>query len=209
MIRNAFLTAAVLASFSGLAQAALISGNGAPISHAALNGGTVIDFDDQAAADYIQLTIDDVTFSSVDSPFTIGADFNGSYNTGGGQSLFNGFDYVPLAFRFDFATTVTAFGFNWGAADFDWTLSAYDSADNLLDSQVIAPTFGSNAQEFFGIAAAGIAYATLSTNSGDYVFIDNFTYAGDGGVDVPVPASAPLALLMLAGLAGVRRRAQR
>ncbi len=204
-MRNMLLAAALMAC-SGVAQAALISGNGAPNSHAALSGGTVIDFDDQAAADYINLTIADVTFSSVDAPFTIGADFNGQFNTGGGQSLFNGFDYVPLAFRFDFATAVTAFGFNWGAADFNWTLAAYDSDDNLLDSQVLAPTFASNNQEYFGIAAAGIAYATLMTGSGDYVFIDNFTYSSGGGVDVPAPASALLALFALAGLAGLRRQ---
>lgn len=208
MMRNTLLATALLAC-SSLAQAALISGNGAPDSHAALSGGTVIDFDDQAAADYIALTIADVTFSSVDSPFTIGTDYNGQFNTGGGQSLLNGFDYVPLAFRFDFATTVSAFGFNWGAADFNWTLAAYDSADNLLDSQVIAPTYSSNAQEFFGIAAAGIAYATLMTGSGDYVFIDNFTYSSSGGVDVPAPASALLALFALAGLAGLRRQLRR
>lgn len=193
-------------AFAGAASAATISGVGAPV--AAIPGGTVETFDTTSAGLYNSLTFGNVTITGVDAPFTIGSDFNGDFNTSGGQSLYNDFDYVPLSIRFDFAVAVSAFAFNWGAADYVWQLSAYDAANNLLDSLALTPTLSSNAGEYFGIAANGIAYATLITGSGDYVFIDNFTSAPVAAV--PLPASVLLMLAGLGALAGLTgRRSQK
>lgn len=189
-------------ALAGGATAATISGTGSPLS--AVPGGTSEGFDATPAGTYTSLTFGNVTISSVGAdPFTVGTDYNGSYNTSGGQSIYNDFDYVPTAFRFDFASAVSAFAFNWGAADYSWTLSAFDALDNLLDALVIAPTYGSNAGEFFGIAAGGISYATLIGPGGDYVFIDNF--ASTTVAPVPVPAGLPLLLTAFGGLMVLRR----
>jgi len=185
------------------AGAATISGTGNPGS--AVASATVETFDTTTAGLYNSLTFGNVTISSVGDPYTVGPDFNGDFNTSGGQSIYNDFDESPLNFRFDFATAVQAFAFNWGAADVNWTLSAYDAANNLLESFVLAPTFGSNAGDYYGIAAAGISYATLVTNVGDFVFIDNFASTATVA-PVPLPAALPLLLGALGGLAFVRRR---
>lgn len=185
------------------AHAATIIGAGNP--GGAVTGSTVEDFDSTSAGFYASLTFGNVTITGIGGPFTIGSDYNGQYNTSGGQSLYNDFDFSPLSFRFDFATAVEAFAFNWGAADIgNWTLAAYDAADNLLESFNPAPTWSSNDQDYYGIAASGIAYATLIATNGDYVFIDNF--ASTTVAAVPVPAAGFLLFGALGGLAALRRR---
>lgn len=187
------------------ADAVLISGFGDPIADPALSGGTTIGFDTTTPGAYSSLTIGNATFVGLDAPFTIGADFNGSFNTSGGQSLFNGTDFVPAQIRVNFATPVSAFAFNWGASDNQWLLSAFDAANNLLEETLIPAVLGSNAGDFFGIAAADIAFLTLvdqknNAVNGDFVFIDRFTFgiADDG----PLPVSEPPTLGMFAmGLA--------
>lgn len=200
------ITAAAFAMLLAASQAGAlpISGLGDPLADPALAGGTQEGFDGTAAGDYSSLTIGNVTYSSTGAPFTVGAAFNGSYNTTGGRSIYNDFDLVPDNFRFDFASAVDAFAFNWGASDNTWLLSAYDSGGTLLDSLLIGAVGASNAGEYFGIAASGIAYATLRDQhdrigTGDYVFIDRFTTAG-GGVSVPEPSTVALFGLALLGL---------
>lgn len=204
-----------LAVLAVSAQAATFSGTGSPDSDPALTGGTVETFDAGPAQDYASLTLGNVTYIGTTGDFTLGNDFIGSYNTTGVYSIYNGGDFIPNAFRFDFAAPVGAFGFNWGAADNNWLLSAYDSSDNLLETYLVPPTGPSNAGDYFGIQAPNIAYATLvEQGGGDYVFIDNFTYANAGA---PPPPPAPVepvptmsqwaivVLVMLLGLLGMAR----
>jgi hypothetical protein len=194
------------------ASAATIIGFGDPLSDAALAGGIQQGFDSVANGDYESITLGNVTYIGVDAPLTIGPDFNGDFNTTGGKSLFTGFDLIPHEFRFDFATPVDAFAFNWGAADNVFILNAYNADDELLETLAIPATNMSNAGEYFGLAAEGISYAILSDTfnvfpDGDFVFIDRFTILGSL---TPVPEPATL-LLFGAGVAAmaVRRRSRR
>jgi len=198
--------------FASLATAAPISGQGLPTDNINLAGGTVIDFE---IGDYNapSLTLSGVTFTG-DANIIVAGDYAGSYNTRGMYHITN-FGNYPQLFQFDFAAPVDAFGFLWGAADANWTLSAFNGS-TLLESFTVSPTQSSNAGDYFGIAYSGITHAILTcdTSSGfypDYVFIDNFTFAGDGddnggGTEVPEPATMLLFGTGLAGLASRRLR---
>ena len=194
----------VALGFTGSASATTFSGYGAPSSNAYLAGGTVIDFESETLGAFTSLTIGGVTFSTTANEVGyINNDYAGNYNTTG-KSLVN--TYAANGFFnlfIDFSSPVNAFGFNWGAADQPWVLTAYDSSSNFLDSYVLPATYGSNAGDYFGIAAAGIKSATLQTEvPGDYVFVDNFTYSGR---QVPEPSALLLLGSGLLGLALFRR----
>ena len=196
---------ALIALTAAAVQAAPITGNGDPLTNAALIGGTQEGFDTAASGLYSSFTSGIFTLTGVGAQFTIGTNYNGQYNTTGGKSAFNDFDFAPDAFRFDFAGGVSAFAFNWGAADYTWTLQTYNSSNTLLESINIAPTQASNAGQYFG-ATGNIAYATLTNNApGDYVFIDRVTWQGSSSVP---DSGATLSLLglSLVGFAFLRRR---
>lgn len=211
-IRNLGICLAMLLSAATSARATPISGFGDPLLDAALIGGTQEGFDAVASGQYASLTLGNVTYVGIGASFDIDADFNGQFNTTGGQSMSNDFDFFPDAFRFNFAAPVNAFAFNWGAADNTWLLQAFDSGNNLLESFFVPGTFFSNAGEYFGIATAGISYAIITDQKnnqpGDYVFIDRFTTSAADNAEVPEPATM---LLLGTGLAtlGVRRHRNR
>lgn len=171
----------------------------------ALAGGSVIDFSAQTIGRYTSLAIGDVTFTANDMDLSINDDYSNSYNTTG-QYLSNenysnnGFSSLNI----DFAGGVNAFGFNWGASDYTWTLSVFDDMDVLIESTILPDTHESNSGEFFGIAANGIAYAVLTNNNStyDWIFIDNFTTSTSA---VPVPAAVWLFGSGLLGLIGLFR----
>ncbi|MEC8556907.1 MAG: hypothetical protein VXZ82_18035 [Planctomycetota bacterium] len=144
---------------------------------------------------------------------SISSTFNGSFNTNGGRHIQNGFDFVPAQFRFVFNSAVAAFAFNFGASDVTWTLAAFDSSDNLIDSLDQTALLDSNVGDYIGIDGMGtnIAYATLNPTSGlsssDYIFIDDFTVlagSSTGGV-VPEPTSFATWGLLVGAVAAVRR----
>jgi len=100
----------------------------------ALSGSALIDFEAQASGSFTSLTIGNVTFSTSGGQVGyIDSAYAGQYNATG-QSLKN--SYASDAFnslRISFASAVSAFGFNWGASDTQWTLRAFDSGNNLLE----------------------------------------------------------------------------
>lgn len=169
-----------------------------PVDHAT----EVIAFDDQAASAFVTRTIGNVTFSSIDEILTIDSEYSDYYNTSGSGYLDNHRGY-SAALRFDFEKTVSAFAFNWGASDTQWVLTAFDATGTVLDVLQATITNGSGAGDYIGLAHAGIAYATLTTNApNDWIFIDNFTLAAEA----PEPGSLALLGLALGAIALVRAR---
>jgi hypothetical protein len=215
---RAFVLAALALPLAGLGQlrASPITGFGEPPNSPLLKGATVITFETVPQNSYTTLTISGVTFSTPNSGEVeyISNAYAGNYNTQG-QSLQN--TYASNAFNkvdFTFSKPVSAFAFNFGASDVNWTLSAYNAQHQLLESLVISPTRASNAGDFFGLADPGITSATLTaSSSGDYVFIDNFSFKTSAATGTAVPEPASLALFGLAvvgaaGYRGWRRRSQ-
>jgi hypothetical protein len=206
----AMAAAALLASGTQAHAAFIVGTSSDPATDPALAGGTVITFDSAPSGAFSSLTLGNVTFGGVGDDFTIGNAFVGQYNTYGTQCLYNpatdeagNFDLTQ--FTFTFSGLVSAFGFNEGASNSDWTLSAYSSTNTLIESDVLPQTEFDNDGDYFGISAPGISYATLTEDpnytAGDYILIDNFTTVAGGTVSAPDSGST--ALLLIVGLGAV------
>ncbi len=201
-------------SLAGAVQAAPITGFGDPLTDPLLVGGAQQGFDSVNDGEYAALTIGGITYTGMDGSFSVGSDYNGNYNTTGGKSVFNNFDYMPRQFRFDFIDEVTAFAFNFGASDENWMLQAFDTTGALIDQLIIHPVLASNDGDYFGLSSGGqIAYALLTLMSNDddreddFVFLDRFTTKlNKDGSDVPLPAALPLLASGIAGVAAMKRR---
>jgi hypothetical protein len=203
--RCLLVCAALLLVLTSDGRAGLITSAGDP----SLAGSTVITFESVNPQSFTSLTIGGVQFSvpAGQLGFISGA-YGGNYNTTG-QSLQNTYD--PQAFTsltITFPGTVNAFGFNWGASDSQWTLTALDTGNHVLDSHVLPVTYGSNAGDFVGLSAPGIAKVTLTlpAPNTDYVFIDNLHFAGAHIRALPEPASLALFAAGLVGVLGTARR---
>ena len=208
-------TLAGVLAVSGLAQAAPINSASDP----SLTGATVQDFESAPLGTYTSHSFGSLTVTALPSTygttdFSIATDYAGSYNTRGAQHISNeGSEFQAL--RLDFGSSVSAFGFLFGASDSTWILNAYSAGNTLLDTRSIPATTTSNAGDFFGLSGlAGATYATLtqvqdgiySTGGVDYVFVDNVTYAGGSVAAVPEPGTYAMMLAGLAVVGGVVRR---
>ena len=191
--------------FAGAAYGTPVYVQTTPAGAAALYPGQqVATFDAAAPGSYDSYTEAGVTFTTDIGTEFIDNAYIGAYNTFGVNSLHNcycatSFGQVNMAF----ASPVSGIGFFWGASDNQWTLSAYDSSNALIESYALPITFASDAGDFVGIKDPGIAFATLVGPSGDYVFIDNVE--GTLGGTVPEPASWALLLVGLGGLGATLR----
>jgi hypothetical protein len=194
-----------------LCALAAASAQAAPIdspADPALAGGSVIDFQSVVAGAYSNLVLPGVSFSTgAGTQLYVDSAYAGNYNTTGQslKSTDNADSFRTLTFTFTVPTA--AFGFNWGASDQFWSLTAYDASNNMLGVRQLPKTYASNAGQFYGLAAnANIAYAVLSSQYHDYVFVDNLTI-GAPVAAVPEPETYLLlgAGLLVVGLA-VRRR---
>ncbi|PKO38000.1 MAG: hypothetical protein CVU33_10405 [Betaproteobacteria bacterium HGW-Betaproteobacteria-6] len=210
-IASALTVAGVLAtSLPANASSALFSGFGLPSSDALLTGATVVDFTSLTAGIYTSLTTGNVTFGGGGGSFVITNNLGGDYNTQGRnlQNLHGQGSTTILDFTF--ASPVSAFGFNFGASNEDWSLAIYDAANNIIESQILNQTWFSNAGDYFGMATSGIASARLTqlthvNDAGaDWILLDNFSYVGRN--NVPEPETLLLSGLGLFALAASRRR---
>lgn len=192
--QSLFAVGAICITFGGnsAAQALGITSS----SDSALSGASLIDFESAPTGTFTSLTIKGVTFSTPTGGEVgfVNSDYAGQYNTQG-QSLQN--TYASNAFNklgINFANPTNAFGFNWGASNVEWTLTAFNSANEALDSIVLPLTVSSNSGDFFGLSTgkSAISYATLiSSGPGDYVLLDNFKYVGGTTQSIPTPALLP------------------
>ena len=197
MFQKIALTAA-LALGASSAQAAVIVGTGAPITNAALTGGTVVNFDG-VSGNYTNYVTPGVTIAGASH---IGGTYANNYNTFG-----NSLDNMAggtQTLTFNFVDAVSAFAFNFGASDVVWTLTAFSGA-NALESTTINPTTSSNTKSYFGLTGNNITSAKLTHSGGDYVFVDNLTFAGAGAV--PEPATWAMMIIGFGAVgASMRRR---
>jgi len=192
-----------LLTLSLSAQASFINGQGSPSDDIALTGGTVLDFESTGVSNTASLYLSGVQITS-NGQVEVDSDYSGSYNTRGNFHITN-HGNAPTAWTFDFDSSVSAFGFLFGASDVNWMVEAYAGA-TMLQQYIISPTRGSNAGDYFGISGSGITQARLFSQGGqsDYVFVDDFTFTAPS--EVPVPAAVWLFGTGLAGLVGVSRK---
>ena len=198
---------AALAATTLAAEAATISGTGDAGTDPLFADATFVGFEGTATGSYSQLTFGDLTIDGIDGPFRIGSTFAGNYNGRGTVYLDNNGGSTS-GLSFTFATEVSAFAFNFGASDDSWTVTAFDAIGNVIETAAAPIVNASNAGDYIGISAAGIASFTLTTTGADdYVFVDDIVFnSGASVAPVPLPAGLPLLLAGLGGLALTRRR---
>lgn len=146
-------------------------------SDASLTGATLIDFEAETVGSYATHSIGDATFTAQGGSgiLYIANTLSGDYNTTG-QYLDNHSGDAFSSLRIDFAGTASAVGFNWGASNEIWTLTAYNASGTVLETRGLPITGGSNLGEFYGLATPGTAYIILSHSGGDWILLDNFYY---------------------------------
>lgn len=198
-----FLAASAFAA-SMCAQAAptLITSSADP----SLSGSSLIDFESAAQGTFPSTTISGVTFSAAPGSLYIESIYSGQY-AATGQYLAN--RETPEPVTISFGTAVSAFGFNWGAADQPWTLELFDGSNNLLGTLNIAAQTDPYAS-FIGAASssadiASVKLTALSSYGYDYFLLDNFQFVS-GGSQVPEPGTLLLLGLAAAGFGAASRR---
>lgn len=203
MYRKVLAALAASALLAGSANAALITSDTDP----ALDGSTVITFDDLPLGNSNVITTMGVTFTALGSgPLRIAAFNEGGTFGGSGQDLSTRDSQSNPDFRVDFSSPVSAFGMVWGAANPNWTATAYDSGGNVIDTQIfLGGNGGASFVEFYGIKAPNISYAIFDS-SNDWLKVDNFEFVGGDTPRIPVPATLPLIAGGLAALGLLRRR---
>lgn len=194
--RFAAATAAILLGLTAThASAAGFFGTGDP--QTAIPDGLQITFEAVPTGIYGELNSGGVTFRAQTlyftvSPVTMGQAIDTT------DALHIGFDEPVKSFAFNFG----------GNQDSIWELTAYDGADQMVDTFAI-PTVGSGlSNTYIGISSdtPNIARAVLyNLSSGpDNVFVDNFTYLPLSAI--PLPSTLPLMGGALAALGFVKRR---
>jgi len=189
------------------AQAAQITGFGNPADDPALAGSTLVNFDSAPTGFFISMTIGDLTISgdSFGHRLFVNENLPGqTAQNSSGRFLSN--PDQSSAFTFTFANPVSAFAFNRGAGQINWTLTAY-AGDTVVASSSVPGNGNSNAGQYYGLTGQGITRVVLSDHGDVLIRIDNFAYVTESVAPVPEPATWALMIMGL-GAAGAMLRSR-
>jgi hypothetical protein len=186
---------------------------------------TVIDFESQALGSFTTRTIGNLTISGTGAN-GVGVVSNDNVVYGWAAGAFNitgqhfanavlndeqDYDFGFSSILFTFANPVNGFAFNFGGGDNgQWTLAAYDSANNLIgDIEPLSiPSFDGG--DYFGITGSGIASVRLINGGGNnFVVLDNLSFATDPSDPSVVPEPGSLMALGLLLASGTFFRSRR
>lgn len=190
------LTLILLACAGPLSAAQLISSAADP----ALNGASLIEFDDQSTGTFLQRTIDSVQFYATGQSFFViqSANIGGVYGDTG-LSLQNQAVPYPAQFAIEFVNSpVSALGFTWGGAGYDWEMAVFSPTNVELLRTTILAVPAQGYLSYAGAKSPGMPIERIELtqinggpqNEPDWIKLDHFAY-------VPVPEATSLALMAI------------
>ncbi|MCK9294508.1 MAG: PEP-CTERM sorting domain-containing protein [Desulfobulbaceae bacterium] len=188
------------------------------ITDAALTGATILSFEDVTVGQYVSLTLDNVTISTITyyepnpswTPvINVGNDVRQGKWVPPTDKYLDNYYADGHDLYFDFATNVSAFGLQIGRTNSsDVSLNAWDSAGNLIETVAIPDmSLWTNPSGYYGISSLAGNISSVSLNMArDPLYVDDFAYVESVATPVPAPATILLLGSSLVGLAGARRR---
>ena len=195
--------AAVATSMAAQAAPTLITSGANP----ALTGASLIDFESAAIGTFTSQTFSGVTFSAAPGSLYIESTYSGSYGASG-RYLANRLTPDPMTISF--GTAVSAFAFNWGAADQPWTMELFDTSSALIATLSVPaqsdPYVGVIGADGAGQSIGSVRMTSNSSYGYDYFLLDDFRFVNAQSNGVPEPGSLLLAALALGALGAASRR---